>query len=104
MSLTQEIPTTSPIGRDTPRVDGPLKVTGKAQYTSDFHFPGTAVCRSGRGDDCQRPDSETRHGCRREDARRARDLSSREHRKDLPLDPGARNGRHLRRAAPAVRR
>jgi xanthine dehydrogenase YagR molybdenum-binding subunit len=40
MSATQEIPTTSPIGRDTPRVDGPLKVTGKAQYTSDFHFPG----------------------------------------------------------------
>ena len=30
----------SPIGRDTPRVDGPLKVTGAAQYTSDFHFPG----------------------------------------------------------------
>jgi xanthine dehydrogenase YagR molybdenum-binding subunit len=40
MSLTQETSTTSPIGRDTPRVDGPLKVTGKAQYTSDFHFPG----------------------------------------------------------------
>src|SRR5213593_4725984 len=36
----QEIPATSPIGRDTRRVDGPLKVTGKAQYTSDFHFPG----------------------------------------------------------------
>src|SRR2546425_6328588 len=36
----QEIPTTSPIGRGLPRVDGPLKVTGKAQYTSDFHFPG----------------------------------------------------------------
>src|SRR5438067_12773252 len=36
----QEIPTTSPIGRDTRRVDGPLKVTGIAQYTSDFHFPG----------------------------------------------------------------
>ena len=33
-------PQTSPIGRDTPRVDGPLKVTGVAQYTSDFHFPG----------------------------------------------------------------
>src|SRR6266568_3306421 len=31
--------TTSPIGRDTPRVDGPLKVTGTAQYASDFHFP-----------------------------------------------------------------
>src|SRR5437762_13458322 len=36
----QEIPTTSPIGRGVPRVDGPLKVTGIAQYTSDFHFPG----------------------------------------------------------------
>jgi xanthine dehydrogenase YagR molybdenum-binding subunit len=33
--------TTSPIGRDTPRVDGPLKVTGTAEYASDFHFPGT---------------------------------------------------------------
>src|SRR5260370_14456140 len=40
MPTTQEIPATSPIGRDTPRVDGPLKVTGRAQYTSDFHFPG----------------------------------------------------------------
>jgi xanthine dehydrogenase YagR molybdenum-binding subunit len=37
-----DIPTTSnsTIGRDTPRVDGPLKVSGKAQYASDFHFPG----------------------------------------------------------------
>src|SRR3954468_14799868 len=35
------MPTTdSPIGRSTPRVDGPLKVSGKAQYASDFHFPG----------------------------------------------------------------
>jgi xanthine dehydrogenase YagR molybdenum-binding subunit len=32
--------TASPIGRATPRVDGPLKVTGTAQYASDFHFPG----------------------------------------------------------------
>ena len=40
MPTTQETPTTSPIGRDTPRVDGPLKVSGQAQYTSDFHFPG----------------------------------------------------------------
>src|ERR671914_394241 len=40
MSATQEIPTTSPIGRSTPRVDGPAKVSGRAQYTSDFHFPG----------------------------------------------------------------
>jgi len=33
-------PATSPIGRDTLRIDGPRKVTGLAQYTSDFNFPG----------------------------------------------------------------
>ena len=33
-------PPSSPIGRSTPRVDGPWKVSGKAQYCSDFHFPG----------------------------------------------------------------
>ena len=38
MSETQAIP--SPIGRSTPRVDGPSKVSGNAEYTSDFHFPG----------------------------------------------------------------
>src|SRR5436190_2650572 len=32
--------TSSPIGRGTPRVDGPRKVSGLAQYASDFHFPG----------------------------------------------------------------
>jgi xanthine dehydrogenase YagR molybdenum-binding subunit len=35
-----ETSTTSPIGRDTPRIDGPRKVTGLAKYTSDFMFPG----------------------------------------------------------------
>src|SRR6266702_135170 len=40
MPTTQETPTTSPIGRKTPRVDGPLKVSGMAQYAADFHFPG----------------------------------------------------------------
>src|ERR1700692_1959636 len=40
MATTQETSTSSPIGRDTPRVDGPRKVSGMAQYTSDFHFPG----------------------------------------------------------------
>src|SRR5882724_8913788 len=40
MPAIEQTATTSPIGRDTRRVDGPLKVTGKAQYTSDFHFPG----------------------------------------------------------------
>jgi xanthine dehydrogenase YagR molybdenum-binding subunit len=28
------------IGAPVPRIDGPLKVTGTAMYTSDFHFPG----------------------------------------------------------------
>jgi len=40
MATTQEIAKVSPIGRDTRRVDGPLKVTGRAHYASDFHFPG----------------------------------------------------------------
>src|SRR5213082_2821067 len=40
MPATQETPTTSPIGRNTPRIDGPLKVSGAAMYASDFHFPG----------------------------------------------------------------
>src|SRR5947209_2582210 len=40
MPTTQEAPTVSPIGRSTPRVDGPVKVSGTAQYTSDFNFPG----------------------------------------------------------------
>ncbi len=38
MSTTEQ--STSPIGRDTQRIDGPRKVTGLAQYTSDFNFPG----------------------------------------------------------------
>jgi xanthine dehydrogenase YagR molybdenum-binding subunit len=40
MPTAQEIPAASPIGRETRRIDGPLKVTGKAQYASDYHFPG----------------------------------------------------------------
>src|SRR3979411_2927052 len=40
MPTTQETPTTSPIGRMPPRIDGPFKVSGTAQYASDFHFPG----------------------------------------------------------------
>ena len=35
-----ETSTIAPVGQDTPRVDGPRKVSGMAQYTSDFHFPG----------------------------------------------------------------
>jgi xanthine dehydrogenase YagR molybdenum-binding subunit len=40
MPTTQETSAVSPVGRDTPRVDGPRKVSGLAQYTADFHFPG----------------------------------------------------------------
>src|SRR6195256_299752 len=40
MPAIQETPIVSPVGRDTPRVDGPRKVSGMAQYTADFHFPG----------------------------------------------------------------
>jgi len=40
MATQQTSPAVSAIGRDTVRVDGPRKVTGVAQYTSDFHFPG----------------------------------------------------------------
>jgi xanthine dehydrogenase YagR molybdenum-binding subunit len=41
MATTKKMPTTSPIGRETTRIDGPIKVSGMAKYTSDFHFPGT---------------------------------------------------------------
>src|ERR1700720_5046803 len=30
----------SVVGKPQPRIDGPLKVSGKAIYTSDHHFPG----------------------------------------------------------------
>jgi len=40
MQTTPETPIASPVGRDTPRVDGPRKVSGVAQYTSDFQFSG----------------------------------------------------------------
>src|SRR6266481_899078 len=39
MPTAQEIPTASPIGRGTPRIHGPLKVSGMAHYASDFNFP-----------------------------------------------------------------
>jgi xanthine dehydrogenase YagR molybdenum-binding subunit len=40
MPTPAETAITSPIGRQTPRIDGPLKVSGKAEYASDFPFPG----------------------------------------------------------------
>jgi xanthine dehydrogenase YagR molybdenum-binding subunit len=39
MAATERAPM-SVIGKAQPRVDGPLKVSGKAMYTSDHHFPG----------------------------------------------------------------
>ena len=40
MPTTTETATISPIGQQTPRIDGPFKVSGTAMYTSDFNFPG----------------------------------------------------------------
>jgi len=66
----------SAIGRDTVRVDGPRKVTGVAQYTSDFHFPGmlyavpvTATIANGKT-------HPARYRCGGEDAWRAGDPAS----------------------------
>ncbi|HNB21572.1 MAG TPA: hypothetical protein PKZ32_04100 [Candidatus Melainabacteria bacterium] len=39
MPATQD-KSNSPIGREMTRIDGPLKVTGSAIYTSDHNFPG----------------------------------------------------------------
>jgi len=39
MAATAETATASPIGQQTPRIDGSLKVSGKAMYASDFPFP-----------------------------------------------------------------
>lgn len=39
--MSDQIPASlTVIGKGRPRVDGPLKVTGRAQYTSDHSFPG----------------------------------------------------------------
>src|SRR2546422_10374290 len=41
MATSQQSPAnSSPIARDTLRIDGPRKVTGLAKYASDFQFPG----------------------------------------------------------------
>src|SRR5260370_11953263 len=40
MQTTPETPIASPVGRGTPRVDGPRKVSGLAQCASDFPFSG----------------------------------------------------------------
>ena len=41
MATSQQSPAnSSPLGRDTLRIDGPRKVTGLAKYSSDFQFPG----------------------------------------------------------------
>jgi xanthine dehydrogenase YagR molybdenum-binding subunit len=55
MSTTPASAASSIIGRATPRIDGPLKTTGRAEYTADFHFdrmvhamPVTAAIANGR--------------------------------------------------------
>src|SRR5258707_764009 len=39
MATPQQLPANSPVGREIRRIDGPFKVTGLAQCTSDFRFP-----------------------------------------------------------------
>jgi xanthine dehydrogenase YagR molybdenum-binding subunit len=55
MSTTPAASAHSIIGKATPRVDGPLKTTGSADYSADFHFermahalPVTAAIANGR--------------------------------------------------------
>jgi xanthine dehydrogenase YagR molybdenum-binding subunit len=71
MPLAQESSKRSPIGQDTPRVDGPLKVTGIAKYTSDFSFQGVlyavpveATIAHGRIAKLEAKDAETMPGVR----------------------------------------
>src|SRR5260221_13418269 len=60
MPATQQAPL-SVIGKAQPRVDGPLKVSGKAMYTSDHHFPGmlyaVPVCATIANGEIQRIDA-----------------------------------------------
>jgi len=55
MSTTPAVSAHAIIGKPTPRVDGPLKTTGAADYSADFHFdrmahavPVTAAIANGR--------------------------------------------------------
>src|ERR1700722_2650097 len=62
MPATQRAPL-SVIGKAQPRVDGPLKVSGKAMYTSDHHFPGmlyaVPVCATIANGEVQKIDTST---------------------------------------------
>ena len=92
-----------PIGRDTPRVDGPLKVTGTAQYASDFHFPDLlyAVFRSRPRSPMGRSRSSTPPPQRRCPASARFCIVKTSGRFSVRL-PG-RHERHLHRTAAAVR-
>src|SRR6202171_5180474 len=60
MPATEPAPL-SVIGKTQPRVDGPLKVSGKAMYTSDHNFPGmlyaVPVCATIANGEVQRIDT-----------------------------------------------
>jgi len=106
MPPTQNASTSSPIGRSTPRVDGPLKVTGAGRNTPltftllecSTQFPVEATI-------AKRSHSQARHIVSRENARRGAPSFQRgEHRQDFPLRAWTRLRRHRRRASAAVRR
>ena len=69
---------------DTPRVDGPLKVTGTRAVHVRSPFSGHALRRAGRATIANGSDQDPRRRRRGADAGRARDSSPRQHREDLP--------------------
>ena len=82
--------TTSVIGRDTPRVDGPLKVTRHARSTRrTCTSPGCSTpCRCGR----RSPTAVSSRSTRRRPSACpacARSSTAADHRPDLPVDGGA---------------
>jgi len=102
MPTVQEIPTASPIGRDTPRIDGPLKVSGTAQYASDFHFPGLLYGVPVEATIAKGKITKLDIAAAEKVARRARNSSSSKRREDFPFDPRGRHERHMHRTTATV--
>ena len=72
MASTDDLAHLPLIGRAHPRIDGPLKVSGQARYTADFHFPdllyGVPVCATighGRIDRIEASSAERMPGVRK---------------------------------------
>ena len=68
------------IGKPTPRIDGPLKTTGTAQYAADFHFDRMAHAMPVVASIAERSHSHTRYVGSRKDAGRVARAAPRQHR------------------------